>query len=291
VRPNLFQCLNELRFETKVRTLWIEAICIDQTNIRERNHQVGEIRKIYAQAAQVRIWLGNPTVRTKELFEYMNASETERASPTWSSSKLGSSAFVEAMLDVVGREYWSRAWILQEVMVSGSKVIHCGHHSTPLERMQYAVQKAGLHHWIDYSLRGRETASQTLEELLKKHGWAACGDVKDRIYALLGVASDCTPDHPFYIDYSEELYILLCRTISFCKPKRPFLFAVTLSQILGTKSIRDNTFIPQRALLNDPVEANNSSYLKIVLQASRFAPLFDMYFQQQRSDWFDWQHV
>ena len=40
VRPNLFHCLNELRRPTDVRTLWIDAISIDQTNVAERSHQV-----------------------------------------------------------------------------------------------------------------------------------------------------------------------------------------------------------------------------------------------------------
>ncbi|PMD21573.1 hypothetical protein NA56DRAFT_572091, partial [Hyaloscypha hepaticicola] len=61
VRPNLFHCLNELRHPTDVRTLWIDAISIDQTNVAERNHQVRSMDRIYSYASVVRIWLGAPS--------------------------------------------------------------------------------------------------------------------------------------------------------------------------------------------------------------------------------------
>ena len=39
------------------RTIWIDAICIDQNNVLERNHQVRNMVRIYAQAEHVLIWL------------------------------------------------------------------------------------------------------------------------------------------------------------------------------------------------------------------------------------------
>jgi hypothetical protein len=38
--------------------LWIDALCIDQSNITERNHQVWQMGSIYKTAKQVLIWLG-----------------------------------------------------------------------------------------------------------------------------------------------------------------------------------------------------------------------------------------
>ena len=37
---------------------WIDALCIDQSNVSERNHQVRQMGTIYAQAVQVHVWLG-----------------------------------------------------------------------------------------------------------------------------------------------------------------------------------------------------------------------------------------
>src|ERR1700710_276796 len=47
VRENLWQALNPLRFQDQPRILWIDALCIDQKNVLERNHQVMQMHLIY----------------------------------------------------------------------------------------------------------------------------------------------------------------------------------------------------------------------------------------------------
>lgn len=47
VTRNLWNALCRLRLADKPRTLWVDAICIDQSNIEERNQQVGIMRQIY----------------------------------------------------------------------------------------------------------------------------------------------------------------------------------------------------------------------------------------------------
>jgi hypothetical protein len=42
-----------------VPCLWIDAICIDQSNLNEKNHQVRQMGSIYTGAEQVMIWLGD----------------------------------------------------------------------------------------------------------------------------------------------------------------------------------------------------------------------------------------
>lgn len=41
-----------------MRALWVDAACIDQTDVQERNHQVGQMQNIYADAEEVVVWLG-----------------------------------------------------------------------------------------------------------------------------------------------------------------------------------------------------------------------------------------
>ncbi len=65
VRQNLWYALQRIRFmiphENKIRRriLWIDALCINQDNIQERNHQVAFMGHIYRHATVVLIWLGN----------------------------------------------------------------------------------------------------------------------------------------------------------------------------------------------------------------------------------------
>jgi hypothetical protein len=53
VRRNLWDALYHLR-GAEVRTLWIDAICINQKNIPERNDQVQMMRQIYERAKESR---------------------------------------------------------------------------------------------------------------------------------------------------------------------------------------------------------------------------------------------
>lgn len=58
VTTNLHTALHYLRYERQDKILWIDAICIDQSNKREVGDQIGQMRHIYGNAERVLIWLG-----------------------------------------------------------------------------------------------------------------------------------------------------------------------------------------------------------------------------------------
>ncbi|XHG04947.1 hypothetical protein AWENTII_008201 [Aspergillus wentii] len=58
VTMNLWSALFRLRRKEERRRLWVDAICINQENIQERNQQVRIMRDIYQSAKHVIIWLG-----------------------------------------------------------------------------------------------------------------------------------------------------------------------------------------------------------------------------------------
>jgi hypothetical protein len=60
VRKNLFDFLETIRGHSRSRRTkyWIDALCIDQSNKAERNHQVGQMGMIYSKATRVVAWLG-----------------------------------------------------------------------------------------------------------------------------------------------------------------------------------------------------------------------------------------
>jgi hypothetical protein len=58
VRKNVSLMLRYLRSADNPRQLWIDAVCIDQTNIQEKEHQVQRMGHIYSRADRVLIWLG-----------------------------------------------------------------------------------------------------------------------------------------------------------------------------------------------------------------------------------------
>lgn len=71
---NLAHALRHLRAAEsnilEARTLWIDAICIDQQNINERNQQVRRMDIVYKRAKQVVVWLGNYSEPEDELVEF-----------------------------------------------------------------------------------------------------------------------------------------------------------------------------------------------------------------------------
>jgi hypothetical protein len=69
ITPNLFDALRHLRLEKRSRTLWIDAICINQNNMDEKSIQVPLMKHIYSQATGVIIWLGLEDESTKQALD------------------------------------------------------------------------------------------------------------------------------------------------------------------------------------------------------------------------------
>ena len=71
IRVNLATALRYFRLETEPRTLWIDAICIDQTNIEEKNVQVPRMTQIYREALCVQVWLGERSHDSDRAFDVL----------------------------------------------------------------------------------------------------------------------------------------------------------------------------------------------------------------------------
>ncbi|CAG8378732.1 unnamed protein product [Penicillium salamii] len=76
VTENLFSALQHLRDRQLPRTLWIDAICINQgtreNDIDEKNKQIPLMRKIYAQAGCVIVWLGDDREDGENALRWIN---------------------------------------------------------------------------------------------------------------------------------------------------------------------------------------------------------------------------
>lgn len=58
IEQNLALTLRHLRFRGRSRTLWADAVCINQDDIDERNKQVKRMKDVYTLARRTVIWLG-----------------------------------------------------------------------------------------------------------------------------------------------------------------------------------------------------------------------------------------
>ena len=70
--------LARLRRESKPRDIWVDAVCINQADLGERNSQVLMMGDIYKLAAQVVIWLGDADEESDLIFDIM-----KRMSKLW----------------------------------------------------------------------------------------------------------------------------------------------------------------------------------------------------------------
>jgi hypothetical protein len=61
VTSNLYDALQYLRQIDGERIMWIDAVCINQSNPQERTAQVHIMKKIYSKSDHVVIWLGKDT--------------------------------------------------------------------------------------------------------------------------------------------------------------------------------------------------------------------------------------
>ncbi|KAF2100718.1 HET-domain-containing protein [Rhizodiscina lignyota] len=71
IMTELEKALIRLRHPDAVRTLWIDAICINQANTQERNAQVTIMTDVYRAAERVIAWLGEETADSKKAFTFL----------------------------------------------------------------------------------------------------------------------------------------------------------------------------------------------------------------------------
>lgn len=65
VQSSLWEALKRIRLGTRPRTIWADALCINQQDTQERSTQVQIMSTIYRQASRTLIWLGtSPYYRT-----------------------------------------------------------------------------------------------------------------------------------------------------------------------------------------------------------------------------------
>ena len=73
VTPNLHTALLHLRDASFPRILWIDAVCINQEDDREKELQIQSMAPIYGVAKKVIVWLGEAADDSGDAFEILRA--------------------------------------------------------------------------------------------------------------------------------------------------------------------------------------------------------------------------
>ncbi|KAL1612021.1 hypothetical protein SLS60_000244 [Paraconiothyrium brasiliense] len=165
IRDNLFAFLQRYRESGQGGYLWIDALCINQSDVTERGQQVGIMGEVYRKAIRVVAWLGSGPPKLVEAFRELaevvrrfpilhlpfgasfELPEQSRLEEDQISAfrVLSSSNLVTQSVSEVGQStYWTRLWIIQEFVLAKDAEIWCGRADvwTFSEILQYALRLA-----------------------------------------------------------------------------------------------------------------------------------------------------
>jgi hypothetical protein len=241
ITQNLATALQYLRYEDKPRVLWIDAICIDQQNVKERGHQVGFMGKIYKLADRVVVWLGpegDDSTYALELIDSL-ASKVEVDWVTWDlkPSYLGEdepdwadeSKYLPyearelcALNHLIHRSWFERLWIQQEIhLAKPGAIVMCGFTTISWEAIRIAnsclyikqnlikyigVEKGPFINRLNIILElSRDHSIYRFMYLLRQTNCSNCSDPRDRIYAMLGLRRESERNIDIRPDYTQTI--------------------------------------------------------------------------------------
>lgn len=157
VTRDLTLALKYLRHPHEERILWIDALCINQENHEERNHQVQMMSLIYSGAKQACIWLGEDTDDSTTAIGFINEIMKLENFDTISEKKENASKW-QSLLLLMQRPWFSRRWVVQEIALARSATIYCGNDKIPWTNFAVAVEL-----FVEV-----ETATHRLSEVMRK---------------------------------------------------------------------------------------------------------------------------
>lgn len=250
VRQNLLDFLDMARQNiAATTTYWIDALCIDQHNILERNHQVAQMGDIYSRAVCVYVWLG-ATKTKKDMARALHIlRDPESASPQqWGLI----SALKQDLQDFICcNPYWERAWVVQEIFLARRALVWLDTETIPFEYIHWAIDYFYLT-WTGlpiakFHLSTRAIADPkarisnfevaktlyngaSLQFLLGRFHGMKCEQPLDRVFSL---SSLCKERNQFPTDYGSSSSTLYIETLKHCSATSCLCMPRLLAESMG----------------------------------------------------------
>jgi hypothetical protein len=169
ISQNLEAALRHLRKPDVERTVWVDAICINQGDDDEKKREVARMRAIYHSAQCVVVWFGTNSADSDAALDFAESlfrvfqnycisygvGYEGEGNFDWIDGP-DSRRMVEAFLSAEHVESWKslhrlfrrawfgRAWTLQELVVSRRAVTMCGNRSVGWEVIELAAEMTSL---------------------------------------------------------------------------------------------------------------------------------------------------
>ncbi|KAJ5055757.1 heterokaryon incompatibility protein-domain-containing protein [Bipolaris maydis] len=227
--------LRHVRLCQSDRTVWLDAICINQNDIEERSRQVAIMGAIYRNGTRNLIYLGDEDVgeaRDSIAAILKDASETEGSFSrlrnelgAWQYSSTGMKAkySTQSLLRFFGLPWFRRVWVLQEAALARTNQCFCGSsHFDLLDATRAAAWLVYNYYFVDPDLRLQCSYTADMNDVVDStHGYHCSGAGKapralylldlgqqrlatnpvDKVYGIL----DMTDDLRLVPDYRKPL--------------------------------------------------------------------------------------
>ena len=244
ITPNLHSALTALRSQDGFIVLWIDAVCINQQDNREKAAQILLMRRIFQSSVRVIAWLGeqyeNSHLVEGLLFKIEDVDlDSNGTEWDWDLINLGflpdDDPCWEAFRALIRRPWFRRVWIIQEIVVAKKLVFKCGDWMVNWTVLIQAFTKMRTRNDFrlerspnDETKETTESGSFSLSRLLflrctftsNEFGMKKLRDLlmlcrdfqatfaRDHLFALLGIASD--GDNPALApDYEKSLDVIV----------------------------------------------------------------------------------
>lgn len=237
ISEDLHLALRKIRkhFGDQNIAIWIDAICIDQSSITERNSQVLLMRDIYSKTDHPLVWLGDGDANTdlviERLKEMKPGPNIELPDPGNPNSDKN---WLDGIKDIFSRGWFRRTWILQELslpegdplLLIGDSTILWECFSMTLDSIASRMSHQTLGHGEDYEfvnnfpiealqiMRGTYHVLHDipLAGLIQLSVQSLSSDPRDKIYGLLGMC-DSTTQHVIPVDYRKSVRSVFLETV------------------------------------------------------------------------------
>ncbi|KAL2043751.1 hypothetical protein N7G274_003270 [Stereocaulon virgatum] len=174
ITHNLDLALRHVRRSDSPVNLWVDQICINQDDLKEKGQQVELMSRIYRRSWVTVVWLGEEANNSSEALESMrdfnavfqyelNASSPDADFFARNGLPVPGSQQWQDLKSLLARTWFQRVWIIQEVALSTKVEVLCGHKCVS---------------WADISIFANHIARQDLMQHFESPGEVA-GDVSE----------------------------------------------------------------------------------------------------------------
>lgn len=203
VTANCHAALHRLRHPNTPRTLWVDAICINQSQVAERNHQLALMSRIYRTARRVAVYLGEAADASDAVMRWIHQLHwpSDAAARTCSAAIEPPAARAirphhRHIAALLRRSWFHRVWVLQEIALARASVVVCGNEVVPWECFLafrywiWSAQRTDLWHLASVMSFSRPIIGSypswgNLLEVLAATRHCGASDPRDKLYALL----------------------------------------------------------------------------------------------------------